>query len=167
MPINSKIDGLRDPELIEQLLQQHTPQYLSLNFVHSATQYVGEVDEAIYAHIPIKIRKIGIFADTDPLHMIYIAGRFSLTAVQLDGNEPATVCEKLSAEGLEVLKTITHSRQFDRYEGVCNKLIIKDRKILETYRGAMPLVVDYTLFDPQKHYGLQVDYPQISRALLF
>lgn len=162
--MNIKIDGLRDPEQIEQLLRKHSPQYLSLNFVHSDNQYIGEVDEAIYTHIPIKIRKTGIFANTDPLHMIYIAGRFSLTAVQLDGDESATVCEKLSAEGLEVLKTINHTRQFDRYEGVCNKLIIKDKNILEAYRGTIPLLVDYALFDPQKHYGLQLQYTQIDRA---
>ena len=159
-----KIDGLRDPELIETVLQSHNPQYLSLNFVHSAPQYVGEVDEAIYAFLPIKIRKTGIFADTDPMHMIYIAGRFGLTAVQLDGNEPATVCEKLSAEGLEVLKTIAHPRQFDRYEGVCNKLIIKEKKILDAYRGTMPLIVEGPLYVPERHYGVQTDYNSLLCA---
>lgn len=165
--MNLKIDGLRDPETINQILQKTQPQYLTLNFIHSSNQYIGEVDEAIYANIPIKIRKTGIFANTNPLHMIYIAGRFSLTAIQLDGNEPPTICEKLSAEGVEILKTISDTKQFDRYEGICNKLIIRDKKILEAYRGSMPLIVDHSLYDPNIHYGLQVDYSQINCAPIF
>lgn len=155
--MNLKIDGLRNPEIIQKILQQTTPQYLSLNFIHNHPQYIGEVDEAIYTHIPIKIRKIGIFQNTNPLHIIYIAARFSLSTIQLNGTEPTKICEQLSAEGLEIIKKITHPQQFDQYEGVSNKLIITNPLILNAYQGNTPLFVPKNLYNQQKHYGIQIN----------
>lgn len=140
-----KISGVRDPENIADLCQLH-PKYLALDFRATSDRYVGEIDEALLAKIPHTIRKIGIFDDQSPLYISYIAGRFSLTGVQLETDVTARTCEILAAEGLEIIKVISSLSHIDKYEGICNKFLIRDCKLLDKYQSKTPLIVDIKIY---------------------
>lgn len=152
-----KIDKVRDPEMIYQIIS-HNPGYLGFDFRHDSHHYVGEVDEAIYSRIPIKIRKCGIFENDDPLYILYIAGRFSLSTIQLEGNEPIHHCELLAAEGVELIKVLNNITQVEKYEGVCNKFIVRDAELLARYRGKTPIIVDQSILsDCHSVYGVDIE----------
>lgn len=148
---NILISKVRDIENIDALLA-FTPRYLSFDFRHSSPHYLGEVDEALLTAIPPKVSKVGIFENSSTLYISYIAGRFLLNAIQLEGNASLKTCEILAAEGLEILKTITSWEQFDKFEGVCNKFLVNDPELLAQYKGKTPLIVDSSLYKPNCNY---------------
>lgn len=152
-----KIDKVRDPEVIYRIIS-HNPGYLGFDFRRDSSHYIGEVDEAIYSRIPIKIRKCGIFENDDPLYMLSIAGRFSLSTIQLEGDEPIHHCELLAAEGVEVIKVLKNISQAEKYEGVCNKFLIRDAQLLAKYTGKTPLIVEKSILsDNQSVYGVEIE----------
>lgn len=140
-----KICGVRDPENIADLCLLQ-PKYLGLDFRAISDRYVGEIDEALLTKIPHTIRKIGVFDDQSPLYISYIAGRFSLTGVQLEADVTARTCEILAAEGLEIIKVINTTSDVDKYEGICNKFLIRDQKLLDKYQSQTPLIVDIKIY---------------------
>lgn len=142
---NILISKVRDIENIGALLR-FTPRYISFDFRHSSPYYLGEVDEALFAGVPPKVSKVGIFEESSTLYISYIAGRFLLNAIQLEGDVSLKTCEILAAEGLEILKTITSEDEFDKFEGVCNKFLVNDPALLARYRGKTPLIVDSSLY---------------------
>lgn len=158
-----KIDGVRDPEQIYKITGEceKLPNYLCFDFRRNSPNYMGEVDEAIYSKIPLKIRKTGIFQDDTPLYILSMAGRFMLSAVQLEGNESKIECEILAAEGVEVIKAINNAQQIEKYEGICNKFIIRDHKILKTYTGQTPIITSWGL-NHKKGYGVEVKHNEIK-----
>lgn len=149
-----KIDGVRDPEVIE-VIAKSNPTYLGFDFRRHSTAYIGEVDEAIYSKIPIKIRRTGIFQDDNPLYILSLAGRFSLSTLQLEGDEDRLDCELLCAEGLEVIKVVNSTIMAEKYEGICNKFIIRNPELLKNYRGKTPLITPWNIYK-KENYGVEV-----------
>lgn len=143
--VDIKICGIRDPENIAQLCAI-SPTYIGLDFRATSTRYIGEIDEALLTKIPHTIRKIGVFDSQSPLYMSYIAGRFSLTGVQLETQVTHRTCEILAAEGLEIIKVLTAISDLDKYEGICNKFLIRDKKVLDKYHSTTPLIVDKKIY---------------------
>lgn len=149
-----KICRLRDPENIADLALLR-PHYMGFDFVMSRSSYMGEVDEAVLSNIPRTIRRVGLFCDQSPVEIASIAGRFGLNSVQLDGNESASQCEEIAAEGLEVIKTIYVSgreslARVAQYDGVCNKVLLKlsatlPIDVLERYDHATPFLLSLRL----------------------
>lgn len=147
-----KISSLRDPESIAQVVALR-PDYVAFNFCKTSVRYMGEVDESLLSRLPRLMRKIGIFQDETPLRIAAFAGRFSLTGVELCGAESSHICELLSAEGLEVIKSFSHENidQIERYEGVCNKFVFHFVPLY--YRGETPFFVDV------QHMAEPIDNP--------
>lgn len=158
---NILISRVRDIENINALLA-FNPRYISFDFRHSSPYYLGEVDEALFAAIPPKVSKVGIFEESSTLHISYMAGRFLLNAIELEGSVSLQTCEILAAEGLEILKTITTEDEFDKFEGVCNKFLVNDPELLARYRGRTPLIVDSSLYRADGNYiaNLSEDFDQ-------
>ncbi|MEG0602587.1 MAG: hypothetical protein RR980_06730 [Mucinivorans sp.] len=149
-----KINGIRDPEMIPQLMELN-PLYLCFDFRRHVNDYIGEVDEAIYSKIPPKVRKTGIFENDNPLYILSLAGRFTLSTIELEGDESRLDCEILAAEGVELIKTINNISQIEKYEGVCNKFIIRDPEILKVYRGNTLIINSISTFNTHS-YGVEV-----------
>lgn len=149
-----KVDGVRDPEVIE-LITKSNPTYLGFDFRRHSQNYIGEVDEAIYSKIPIKIRRTGIFQNDNPLYILSLAGRFLLSTIQLEGDEERLDCELLCAEGLEVIKVVDTAVKAEKYEGICNKFIIRNPELIKSYKGKTPIIIPWTM-ERTAEYGVEV-----------
>ncbi|MEG0033022.1 MAG: hypothetical protein RSF93_06850 [Mucinivorans sp.] len=156
-----KINGVRNPADIPKLLELN-PLYLSFDFRRDSDDYIGEVDEAIYSKIPLKIRKIGIFENDDPLYILSLAGRFTLSTIELEGDESRLDCELLAAEGVELIKTINSVSQIEKYEGVCNKFIIRRAEISKQYTGRT-LIINSIDTVSELSYGVEIMKNEIEK----
>ncbi len=136
-----KICGVRDPENIEALCGLE-PDYLGFDFRPWSVNYLGEIDEALLSVIAERVFKVGIFEGAESLYISYIAGRFSLSGVQIEGDVSPQALELLVAEGLEVIKVVDDISQVAKYEGVCHKFLVRDSSVLGLYRSSTPLIVD-------------------------
>ncbi len=145
MGVEIKISKVRDPENIVALCAM-LPRYICFDFRHSSQHYIGEIDEALLTFIPHTVRKIGTFDVESPLYMSYIAGRFSLNGVQIEGDVPVRTCEMLAAEGLEIIKVVASLTEIEKYEGVTNKFLVRDPKLLKRYNSKTPLIVDSSIY---------------------
>lgn len=157
MALQVMIGRVRDPENIGALCAL-LPRYMAFDFRHYSPHYIGELDESLLTTITPRISKIGIFDAQSALYMSYIAGRFSLNGVILEGDVPVRTCEMLAAEGLEVIKTVNKSYQIEEYEGVCNKFLIRSASLLETYSSKTPLIVSSELFCDGRGWIAELDW---------
>lgn len=140
-----KISGVRDPENIEALCRLR-PDYLAFDFRPSSPYYLGEIDEGLLSGLPEGTCKVGIFSSVEPLYIIYMAGRFSLGAVQIESDLSPQTLELLVGEGLEVIKVLESSTEVEKYEGVCHRFLVRERSVLEAYESMTPLIVDASLW---------------------
>lgn len=145
-----KICGLRDPENIA-LVAKFSPSYMGFDFRNTSSRYVGEVDETLLYPIDSTIRKIGVFGQHDTMTILSRAGRFSLNAVQVEGDKSSEALEILSGEGLEVIKVVELTgeaclEQAMRWDGVVNKFIFRIPSpqqigLLEQWNGSTQFMV--------------------------
>lgn len=150
-----KICRLRDPENIV-AVSALMPHYMGFDFSSDRASYMGELDESLLWGIDRRIRRVGLFTNDSPLYIAYIAGRFGLNTIQLDGRQSPESCEILAAEGLEVIKSISISGpdSFDAtvpYEGICNKFLFRLtptldlQATLDHYHGTTPFLLSLKL----------------------
>ncbi len=150
-----KISGVRDMENIAQIVAL-APRYLCFDFRSSSPSYLGEIDEGLLSIVPSEVTKVGIFDAEDSLYISYVAGRFSLSAIQIEGDLSPRSLELLVAEGLEIIKVINRVGDFARYEGVCNKFLVRSFDVLSGYSSATGLIVDSSLW--YRGCGYVVDF---------
>ncbi len=151
-----KICKVRDPQNIAELCTLR-PKYIGFDFRPSSQHYIGEIDEALLSIVPESVRKVGVFDSDSALYISYIAGRFSLVGVQLEGNVPPQTCEMLAAEGLEVIKVLNSLDEVEKYEGVCNRFLVRNKGVMDGYTGKTPLMVDFSLVGDTTPQGVVVD----------
>lgn len=145
-----KICSLRDPENLAAIAALG-PAYMGFDFRSESRWYVGQVDETLLRPVGSGIRKVGVFGEDNTLSILSVAGRFSLNAVQIEGEKSSDALEILAAEGLEVIKVITLSSagafyEAGRYEGVVNKFIFRvpspqQVPLVGEYGGRTPFMV--------------------------
>lgn len=145
-----KICGLRDPQNIA-MVAQLKPSYMGFDFRNTSARYVGEVDETLLYPIDSIIRKIGVFDQHDTMIILSRAGRFSLNAVQIEGDKSSEALEILSGEGLEVIKVVELTspsclEKALKWDGVVNKFIFRIPSpqqvcLLEQWRGSTQFLV--------------------------
>lgn len=121
-----KVSCVRDFEQIS-LLCNCKVDYLAFDFRDSSKWFFGQKNSSATSEIPRKIKRVGIFDSNSILYVISIAGQLGLNSVQMDGDQSPQFCEKIAAEGLEIIKTFTDETidQLSDYEGVCNKFIMR------------------------------------------
>lgn len=87
------------------------------------------LDEKVFANIPQRIKKVGVFVDASIEYIEKIASKFPLDVLQLHGNESVEFCSYFKSK-YEVIKVFSVDNSFDFKE-------------LQKYNQ----VVDYFLFD--------------------
>ncbi len=142
-----KFCKVRDAENIAHLCN-FAPTYISFDLRPTSPHYLGEIDQAQLSTIPLTIRLVGVFEAQSSLYITSMAGKYGLSAIQIEGNVPSTTCELLAAEGLEIIKTLHTTEDIKKYEGVCNKFLVRDAQILEKYSSKTPLIIDSSLWHP-------------------
>lgn len=145
-----KVCGLRDPENIA-CVSAMGPSYMGFDFRSSSSRYVGEVDETLLCPIDSTIRRIGVFGEHDTMTILSRAGRFSLNAVQIEGDKSGEALEILSGEALEVIKVVELRSAACLegamlWDGVVNKFIFRipspqQIPLLRHWRGSSQFMV--------------------------
>lgn len=140
-----KISNIRNPETFEQLYRYKT-EYVTINLNQKSHNYIGEVDPAILSVLPNEVKRCGLFATANTMQIISKAGRYNLDAVELQGNQiTTTMCEQLTAEGIEVIKLISQEQidTIQKFEGLCNKYVFNDLSLeqINTYSGSTPVML--------------------------
>jgi len=137
MKLKLKICGMREPENIRELVQVH-PDYIGFIFYERSPRYAGNhIDKIKEVEIPSTIKKVGVFVNNDLNKILQVHTDLAFDAVQLHGSEPASLCEELRKEGLDVIKVFSVGEGFD-------------------FSQMKPYIdfVDYFLFDTKgKYYG--------------
>lgn len=132
-----KISCVRDMEQIA-LFCASEVDYLAFDFRSDSERFFAQKNSAATYQMPRRIRRVGIFDSDMELHIISIAGQIGLNSIQMDGGQSSRFCEKIAAEGLEVIKSFTPQNidLIDKYEGVCNKYIFRGFSIAEIQKIA-------------------------------
>lgn len=100
---------MRDAENIKQLIDLPIA-YIGFIFYSKSPRFVHE---GIPPIVPNGIEKVGVFVNETFTVIMDKVKSYQLQAVQLHGNEPATLCAALKAEGLAVIKAFGIDETFD------------------------------------------------------
>ncbi len=130
-----KICGLKYSENIIQVAALQ-PDYMGFIFYEKSKRFVGE--DFVMPEIDSKIKKTGVFVNSDINYIKEKIKKHDLQAVQLHGSESAELCEGLKGS-VEVIKVFGVDESFDfnvlkAYENVCDYFLF-DTKTAE-YGGS-------------------------------
>lgn len=164
-----KVSYIRDLEQVGRFCELGID-YLSFDFCGNSSRFFAQKSGAATFEIPRKIKRVGIFDSSSELYVISLAGQLGLTSVQMDGGQDARFCEKIAAEGLEIIKTFTPDTIFSigEFEGVCNKFVLRGFKFdlllgVKTQtpffvEGDLPIFEQLKGFDNGAFVGLDTGY---------
>ena len=99
-----KICGMRDAENIIAAAELK-PDIMGFIFYPGSPRFAGKLlNPEIVADLPSGIRKAGVFVNAEYEEISKTAGKFSLSMVQLHGNETPELCCRIKDSGIEVIK---------------------------------------------------------------
>ena len=112
-----KVCGMKCPKNIRQV-GQCGADWMGFICYERSPRFIG-------TEIPIEtphMKRVGVFVNSDFDHIMDYVRRLSLQMVQLHGSESPQLCERLRAEGLEVIKAFPGNNvsQTDSYAPYCN-----------------------------------------------
>lgn len=140
MMIQIKVCGMKDPHNIAQIASIH-PDYMGFIFYNKSKRYVGDApDTALFQSVPPDIRKVGVFVNEAADHIIDLAYRYDLFAVQLHGTESPEECRIISSKGIKIIKSFGLDDCFDfnllkAYVAVSNYFLFDTRSDLHGGTG--------------------------------
>ena len=127
---------MRDQQNIAKVLGL-APDYMGFIFYNKSPRFVGEDWEGPGVEFPSSTQKVGVFVNENPARLFRLVDKYQLDWLQFHGNESPGQCEKLSKEGLSLIKAISLNKA-------------EDIELLNEYRPW----VKYFLFDtPSTKYG--------------
>ncbi len=100
-----KICGMRDPDNIAAVAALQ-PDFMGFIFYPKSPRYVGNSDSTTIKNIAADIAKVGVFVDADIAQIDGYVQRYSLSHVQLHGDEPPSLITALQEQGLCVIKVL-------------------------------------------------------------
>jgi phosphoribosylanthranilate isomerase len=159
MNIKIKICGMREPENIMEVADIN-PEMIGFIFYPGSLRYAGETlkpENLIY--LPEKIKRVGVFVNSDPEKIKLTIRQYSLDMVQLHGDETPETCQMLNETGISVIKAFNIRNREDfkfcekyikwtkyflfdastsRYGGSGNKF---EWKLLDNYNLGHPFIL--------------------------
>ncbi len=154
-----KVCGMRDRTNIQSLLPLK-PDFVGFIFYDKSPRYVGEeLNEEIIRQIPSSIKKVGVFVNSSPDHIMSMAKQYDLQYVQLHGNEMPDFCRILRQKGLNIIKAFSVNNDFNfamlnNYKPFCD-LFLFDTK--GTQPGGNGVPFDWNIlskYDQEKPFFL-------------
>ncbi|PSL17916.1 phosphoribosylanthranilate isomerase [Dyadobacter jiangsuensis] len=127
-----KVCGLRQQDNIEQVVALQ-PNFLGFIFYEKSPRFVGEeLNEEYIRSIPQSIKKVGVFVNTNPGHILNMVKKYDLQYVQLHGNEMPDICRSIRQKGVSVIKAFSIDEKFNfamlnNYKSFCD-LFLFDTK---------------------------------------
>lgn len=143
--IGLKVCGMRDPKNIVEVGETH-PDYMGFIFVKESPRYVGE-EFLVPDGLPRTVKRVGVFVNETTELVLEKAGKYSLNAVQLHGNETPDQCAAIRDKGYKVIKAFSVDNAFDfqhttAYKDVADFFLFDTRG---RYRGGNAVPFDWQL----------------------
>lgn len=113
--VKIKICDMTDIDNISKILFLE-PDYIGFNFSPKSPRYVvGRLKPDMLSIIPKRIKRVGVFIDSNESEIRQYAAEFGIQTIQLHGNETPALCKSLRESGFEVIKTfiIENAHDFD------------------------------------------------------
>ncbi|GGN15172.1 N-(5'-phosphoribosyl)anthranilate isomerase [Dyadobacter beijingensis] len=127
-----KVCGLRQQGNIEQVVALQ-PNFIGFIFYDKSPRFVGEeLNEEYIRSIPQNIKKVGVFVNANPGHILNMVKKYDLQYVQLHGNEMPDICRSIRQKGVSVIKAFSIDEKFNfamlnNYKSFCD-LFLFDTK---------------------------------------
>lgn len=117
-----KVCGMGNAEIMKQLAEFPIDMLGFVFYSKSPRYVVGRITPEDISNLPKRIRKVGVFVDETPDKMISIAKEYNLDALQLHGNEPHQVCQRLCDLGYFVIKAFNPDKRnnYREYVSSCD-----------------------------------------------
>lgn len=113
MRIKLKVCGMRNAANIRELVRVE-PDYMGFIFYKKSPRFAGdELTSELTGLIPGRIKKVGVFVNTNVQTVIDTAGRYGLDGVQLHGDESPEECRQIGAAGFFTIKALQMEPGFD------------------------------------------------------
>jgi phosphoribosylanthranilate isomerase len=175
-----KVCGIREKEnmLAVAALQ---PDMMGFIFFPASPRYVlNRLQPEDLKLLPQYIRKVGVFVNETDAHMIAIAEKYHLQAVQLHGNETPELCTKMKLAGLFVIKAfgVNEAMKWDKlqdYKDSCDMFLFDtassshggtgrlfDWSLLQAYTGTTPFLLSGGIGPEQLKAVLSFQHPAFS-----
>lgn len=107
-----KVCGMREPENIRSLISEVNPDWMGLIFYPKSPRHVADEQAAELKGIVVK--KVGVFVNESEPEILRKAEMFSLSAIQLHGNESPDFVKNLSEKtDAELWKVISVGVEID------------------------------------------------------
>lgn len=104
---------MRETANISGVVAAH-PDYMGFIFYPKSKRFVGfEPLPEVLAVIPDSVKKVGVFVDQTPEHVLSVSACWDLEVIQLHGKESPEFCEQLQQAGLIVIKAFSVDESFD------------------------------------------------------
>jgi phosphoribosylanthranilate isomerase len=127
-----KVCGMRQQGNIEKVVALQ-PNFIGFIFYEKSPRFVGEeLDEEYIRSIPQGIKKVGVFVNSNPGHILNMVKKYDLQYVQLHGNEMPDICRSIRQKGVSVIKAFSIDEKFNfamlnNYKSFCD-LFLFDTK---------------------------------------
>jgi phosphoribosylanthranilate isomerase len=140
--MNIKVTGITEMKQLQQL-DGLDIDFAGLLFYKESSRYVGDkLSKEELRNADFDIRKVGVFVNASYDEIMKTVEDFSLDIVQLHGDEPTTLCRKLSEE-VEIIKAFridpNDQRSFDAivkpFDEVCDYYLFDSSGHTETFGG--------------------------------
>ena len=109
-PLQLKVCGMKDPENIQDLLEQ-APDFMGMIFFEKSPRHVsGTLDPE---DIPAtgSTARVGVFVNASTDYVYENIKRYSLAGVQLHGSEDPTYCKEMKKKGVLVIKAFSVGKE--------------------------------------------------------
>jgi phosphoribosylanthranilate isomerase len=120
-----KVCGLRQQSNIEEVIALK-PNFIGFIFYEKSPRFIGEeLSEEYIKSIPQSIKKVGIFVNASPGHILNMVKKYDLQYAQLHGNEMPDICRSIRQKGVSVIKAFSINEQFNfamlnNYKSFCD-----------------------------------------------
>ncbi|TLU97227.1 phosphoribosylanthranilate isomerase [Dyadobacter luticola] len=120
-----KVCGLRQQENIEKVVALQ-PNFIGFIFYEKSPRFVGDMlNEEYIKSIPQGIKKVGVFVNASPGHILNTVKKYDLQYAQLHGNEMPDICRSIRQKGVSVIKAFSINEQFNfamlnNYKSFCD-----------------------------------------------
>ena len=127
-----KVCGLRQQDNIEKVVALQ-PNFIGFIFYEKSPRFVGEeLNEEYIKSIPQNIKKVGVFVNASPGHILAMVKKYDLQYAQLHGNEMPDICRSIRQKGVNVIKAFSIDASFNfamlnNYKSFCD-LFLFDTK---------------------------------------
>ncbi len=131
-----KVCGMRERSNIEEVVALQ-PNFIGFIFYEKSPRFVADLlNEEYIRSIPQNIKKVGVFVNASPGHIVDTVKKYDLQYAQLHGNELPDMCRSLRQKGINIIKAFSIDENFN-FNMLNNYISFCDMFLFDT-KGASP-----------------------------